>query len=175
MRGIEILSRQECVRRYGRRHRPNDLSPVAIVSISSTGHNVPQFDGRLACRVIRLKFDDVLGWSHYKDAVPMSRGQAAEIVSFVRDVEDMPDPLPMIVHCDGGVSRSAGVAAALLDLFGDLGVDGRAVWLDGRFVPNEWCYARVMEAGGSPVTEGRLKALVMDNVSAVNHRYDWEE
>lgn len=175
MKGIEVLSRQECVRRYGRRHRPNDLAPVAIVSITSTGHNVPQFDGRLVRRVVRLKFDDALGWDHYKDAVPMSRGQAEEIVSFVRDVEGMPVPLPMIVHCDGGVSRSAGVAAALLDLFGDLGVDGRSVWLDGRFVPNEWCYARVMEAGGRPVTEERLRALVMDNVSAVNHRYDWEE
>lgn len=175
MRSIEILSRKECVQRYGRRHRPNDLNPVAIVSISSTDRNVPQFDDKLAQRVLKLKFDDVLGRNDYKDAVPMSKEQAEEIVSFVSDIEGMDEPLPIIVHCDGGVSRSAGVASALLDLFGGFGIDGRSVWLDGKFMPNEWCYAQVMEAGGKPVTEEQLRSLVMDNISAINHRYDWEE
>lgn len=147
------------------------MTPVAIVSISSTKRNVPQFDEQLALKVLKLKFDDVLGEYDYKDAVPMNKEHAEAIVSFVRDIESMPEPLPIVVHCDGGVSRSAGVASALLDLFGDLGIDGRVVWLDGKFMPNEWCYAQVMEAGGKPVTQEQLMALAMDNINAINHRY----
>jgi len=49
----------------------------------------------------------------------------------------------ILVHCDAGISRSAGVAAAILKHF--TGDDG-AVFNSGRYFPNMWCYRKTLNA-----------------------------
>lgn len=85
--------------------------------------------------ILQLAFDDVE--EQYGDEKPISELQAKQIVEFVEDYKDSIDLI--IVHCDAGISRSAGVCAAL------------SKWLvneDKRFfsgyVPNMKCYNTVL-------------------------------
>lgn len=49
----------------------------------------------------------------------------------------------IIVHCDAGISRSAGVAGAILKYY--LG-DDTLVFDDPHFYPNMWCYRKTLQA-----------------------------
>ena len=49
----------------------------------------------------------------------------------------------LIVHCEAGVSRSAGVAAAILK---SLGADETRIWNDSKYSPNRACYEKVLKA-----------------------------
>jgi len=63
------------------------------------------------CRdVLRLKFDDC-DETDDSEWVPMVPNQAKEIVDFVCKHKDEIDMI--LVHCEAGISRSAGTAAAL--------------------------------------------------------------
>lgn len=69
----------------------------------------------------------------------MTPGHASQICAFVGALA--PDA-SLLIHCEAGVSRSAGVAAALRDL-------GFAQWDEGtnrRYHPNLWVKKLVMEA-----------------------------
>lgn len=71
----------------------------------------------------------------------ISAQQAEQIAQFVRTWWDKVDL--MIVHCDAGVSRSAGVGAAILKAM--TGSD-RQIFDDPFRVPNMLCYRRVLTA-----------------------------
>ncbi len=71
----------------------------------------------------------------------MSVSTARAIARFCEAWHDEADML--VVHCDGGVSRSAGVAAAILRWFD---ADEYAVFRSRSKCPNMWCYNRVLDA-----------------------------
>jgi predicted protein tyrosine phosphatase len=74
----------------------------------------------------------------------MTEAQAAALVSFVR--QHQPRITRIVCNCEAGISRSAGVAAAL------------ARWLTGddapffvHFIPNRFVYRRILNAAiGAP-------------------------
>ena len=49
----------------------------------------------------------------------------------------------VIVHCDAGLSRSAGVAAAIMKHFNG---DDSPIFDSGKYYPNMWCYRITLEA-----------------------------
>ena len=49
----------------------------------------------------------------------------------------------IIVHCDAGISRSAGIAAALLKYL--TGSDDQ-IYRDTYYCPNSWCYRKTLAA-----------------------------
>lgn len=72
---------------------------------------------------------------------PMSVEQAHEIVEFVgkhyNNIENI------VVHCDAGISRSSGVAGAILKhYFGD----DSQIFDNPRYMPNMHCYRLVLDA-----------------------------
>lgn len=67
-----------------------------------------------------------------KVAVPMTRGQAIDILDFVAKHAASIDTL--YVACYGGVSRSRGVAAGLAVIYG---LDDAEIYRGGQ--PNAWC------------------------------------
>ena len=69
----------------------------------------------------------------------MTDEDARKVVRFVRENRDK----RIIVHCDAGISRSAGVAAAISKYFtGDEGLFFRS----DRYSPNMWCYTKTLMA-----------------------------
>lgn len=70
----------------------------------------------------------------------MSVEQAEQIANFIQNRQT--NISRIIVHCQAGVSRSAGVAGALMKIING---DDSAAFSCGR-VPNMTCYRRVMNA-----------------------------
>lgn len=111
---------------------------TAIVSIS----NLDDYPANFAknsniCGICRVYFDDV---DHGDNSI--TDADAQKIYSFVK--EKYNDVSCIIVHCSAGISRSAGVSAALRKLF--TGNDND-VFENARYHPNMLCYRKVLEAG----------------------------
>jgi len=101
---------------------PEGASRRAIISITSP-------DGTPGCRpavldqnswsqVLRLQFHDLDPKVHgqVKSYVIFSEDQALQIIRFMRAHQDEHDVL--IVHCEAGISRSAGVAKFVAYVYG---------------------------------------------------------
>ena len=71
----------------------------------------------------------------------ITKEQAKQIATFVKkhygNVEQI------IVHCEAGISRSAGVAAAILKYFTN---DDSQIFDSYKYRPNTLCYRNVLEA-----------------------------
>lgn len=112
-----------------------------IACISITDNNAPEANLRFCNRRLNLSFDDVerddvAAMAH--GLVPISTRQAEEVVRFAQSTTG-----PLVVHCEAGISRSAGVAAGLLALNEES--DERDLYV--RTVPNATCKVRVLRAG----------------------------
>ena len=85
---------------------------------------------------------------------------ANKIVIFVREVVGKVDKL--IIHCEYGVSRSAGVAAAILKHFSG---NDLLIWGNPRYQPNITCYRKVMAAFNEVIEEQELNEKITLNRS----------
>ena len=112
--------------------------------------------------VLRLQFDDVEAYEEGSSGFSaMTRSDASAAVDFAREADS--EGAPIVVHCEGGVSRSAGTAAALAVV---LGGDDSFIFSDPRYVPNMTCYRRVLEAAGLSLTEEQELAKEKENRDA---------
>lgn len=68
-----------------------------------------------------------------------TKEQAVEILDFMEEVKDDIDTL--VVHCDAGISRSSGVAAALSLIY--TGTD-KGIFMDKRYTPNMFMYRTIL-------------------------------
>ena len=85
------------------------------ICISITGTIIPQAvipDGYI--EILRLRFDDVHDHQRDPGAQPFTLDMAAQIAKFVSRHQSVEE---IVIHCHQGVSRSAGVAMALADVF----------------------------------------------------------
>lgn len=129
---IQVFSRENMI--Y---HTAGIKEPCVIVSISDKGAEPPEFyDNDNIWDVCRLFFDD-------EESGPssMTEKDAETLVDFVRSYES--EGIDLLVHCNGGVSRSAGCAAAIMLM--DWG-DDSGIFQDGRYCPNMHCYRYVLNA-----------------------------
>lgn len=130
----------------------------AFLSIHSTDEKAPDLStpGGSSCY---LCFDDVEDDS-VPGCVPMSDAQATLMANFLEELAAS-DPSTLIVHCSAGISRSAGVAAAIHDALGWPIANARDndVFRDGKFAPNMHCYRTMLHALGCDVTQEELDAL----------------
>lgn len=91
--------------------------------------------------VIHLVFDDV-ETDCMPENPPINEGQARAIVKFcMKNIDDDVDQI--IVHCDAGVSRSAGVAAAITKWYYN---EDEQFFNNSQYVPNMRCYRYVLNA-----------------------------
>lgn len=129
---IQIFSRENMI--Y---HSAGIKNPCVIVSISDKDAAPPDFyDNDNIWDVCQLFFDD-------EEAGPtcMTEQDADTLVAFIRQYEN--EDIDLFVHCNGGVSRSAGCAAAIMLI--DWG-DDSAIFQDGKYCPNMHCYRYVLNA-----------------------------
>lgn len=144
---IQVMSRMAASEYCLRRHSEK----VAIISIST-----PYIDYKLntifgdksnnVTDILRLSFadadspgkDDVYGNSTTEQDL-MNDEDARKVVDFVEKNKEN----KIIVHCDGGISRSSAVVAAILKAY--TGDDSR-IFDSPRYSPNMWVYRKVLEA-----------------------------
>lgn len=114
-------------------------APEHVAMISIMDH---QRDARVpypSARVLRLCFDDATESSFWQNL--MTAGQATMIRDFI--LQHMDEIELLIVHCTEGVSRSAAVAAGILD---GLGENASWIWSDPHYRPNQLVYSLVLNA-----------------------------
>lgn len=117
--------------------------PTIIISIRSIGdtppkklflHSNPQIKS-----FITLAFDDVT--TYHANYYPITEQQARKIAKFVMRYKDSVEQI--IVHCDAGISRSAGVAAAIAKYLNGSDDD---FFVRSPYTPNMTCYHKVLFA-----------------------------
>ena len=125
-----------------------DAPTTAIISITDCGDKKNTFDPAPWIKgVLEIQFDDVEAGS--RNCITIAQGK--EIANFVLRIKWGVERI--IVHCEYGQSRSAGVAAAISTY-----LDGHdnGIFLDRRYYPNRTCYRVVLDAlrkkGKSPVS-----------------------
>ena len=135
---IRILNRKEAKKFSCESH---DFK-TAIISITDTDKADVIFEKNEANgikAVLRLKFDDVE--RDYKNEHCITKEDAENIVKFVNKNKNKVDKF--IVHCEAGVSRSAGVGAAIMKA---LNGDDWDVFKNPLKCPNMKCYRTVLNA-----------------------------
>lgn len=128
---IEILSRQEM-----KNYTWDKSKDYAVISISPPGNEPEwlQLEDHII-GIIKLGFDDV---DKKEDGLePLSKIDAAAIVEFCSIVLPYADRL--IVHCDAGISRSAGITAAISKYYFN-----NDNWVFKKKIPNMHCYVTVL-------------------------------
>lgn len=124
----------------------NDFSlDKVIISIRTPGDEKAKFnnDNETIKDILYLEFYDISYNSQeiFKGYAPMSDEDAIQIRDFVLKWKDKVDTL--WVHCDAGISRSAGVAAAILESFGK---DNSYIFGSKMYFPNLLCYHKTLNA-----------------------------
>ena len=115
-----------------------------VVSIG----NPEQAELHFPCPSLHLHFFDK------EDDRCITEEQADALAAFVRKEIGL-GRHHFIVHCNQGISRSAGAAAAFLRAFG---FDEGIILDDGRYCINGWCYLQVCRAFGLKVSEEEATA-----------------
>lgn len=156
---VYVLSRDGAVKYCRQKHS----KPMAIISIATPGVEYDDYpfvsEENQITEILNLSFcdadrpdtPDVYGTIvHIADM--MTDEDAKKVVEFTERNKDK----PIIVHCDAGISRSAGVGAAIM-----LNYNGNdAAIFDSRwFAPNMWCYYKVLKAFGYDYSrDGEIEA-----------------
>lgn len=131
---VTALSRQEAEAQAST-FDSNDF----VVSIGNPGQSELHFP----CPALHLHFFDK------EDDRCITEEQADVLAEFVRKEIGI-GRHHFIVHCNQGISRSAGVAAAFLRAFG---LDEGIILDNGRYCINDWCYLHVCRAFGLKVSD----------------------
>lgn len=113
-----------------------------IVSITSCGMNeafiIPtKISGILD--VLNLHFNDTDSKAEVDGGI--TEKDAFEICNFINKYKDTPILDRIIVHCEAGQSRSAGVAAAIMKYLNN---DDSPIFNSNRYHPNMLCYRTVL-------------------------------
>jgi len=133
---------------------------TALISITDSGGEFAALEHQPE-HLLQLRFDDITSqdaqeeFEHHRGRKPtedekhllaeqfhlISDAQAREIAAFVNKVKD--SAALLICQCEYGESRSAAVAAAVIEHFQGSGI---VVFADDRYFPNKMVYRKVYEA-----------------------------
>ena len=111
---------------------------TAIISFSDTEEDYIDFPE--GTDVLKLAFYDVRPHTVSKDHYDKILPQAKDIAEYV--YKKMKENKDIICQCDYGVSRSAGLAAAIMEAYAGKGID---VFADYRYTPNQFVYNKVVK------------------------------
>ena len=136
---------------FAERVVPIMTKPYAIISItdptsdSATFEPNEHFRGVLFLKLYDIDFSDG-NMSHGRHAILRDYGdglfkdeQSVQIVDFVEEIKDKVEAI--ICHCDAGISRSSGVAAAIQK---HLTGSDEKIFKDPRYLPNMYVYRKLL-------------------------------
>lgn len=153
------MNRDKAIRYFYKNHKERSI----IISISDTCDIYPKFYRKKENNIIAicyLSFDDIqskaeenmIAWKRENGKIIsfviqenyyslMTKEEADKIVDFVIKYKDKVDKI--IVHCFAGVSRSAGVCAAIMEYFKE---SSNEIFKNSKYIPNMYCYKIVKES-----------------------------
>ena len=134
---VQVLSRNEMICMA-----PEKIPYRCVISINTPGEE--HLD--IAAPVLYLDFYDTT------DEKDISTEDAQKIAAFIK-MNVKQGNTHIIVHCDQGVSRSAGVAAAILKAYG---VDEDIILKSSHYNINPRCYEYVCKAFALPITPTQI-------------------
>lgn len=159
MEGCETMEFKVLSREKARRLSfHSDIKNCIIISITDYDSTPNVFHQNHHIKaVIHIQFDDVeKGEEHC-----MTKQDAKIITSFVnRHIDDVE---MIIVHCEAGISRSAGVCAALMKIITN---DDSAIFDNPMYCPNMHCYRLMMEQYFGSYDEEEANEKLMKNIAA---------
>lgn len=91
--------------------------------------------------VLHVKFNDTDSKNYLDGGI--TRSDAKKICDFVNKYKNIPILDKIIVHCEAGQSRSAGVAAAIMKYLNN---DDTPIFNNPMYKPNMLCYRTVLDA-----------------------------
>lgn len=112
--------------------------PWACISISTYWADLPVLDKENRLGLLQLYFRDTTNTDHERH---FTGEQAREVLEFVKEFWDKTEVF--MIHCEAGLSRSAGVAAAIVHI--KEGKDAAAVYFQGKFWANYLVYKTILE------------------------------
>ena len=155
-RAVSIMSRKEALRYCEGKH----ANPTIMISVSDPRmfyRSIPFITQENGIReILPLSFADAdhPGTDVYRHAVSTDDLIQDEDAEQIAALLCRHPRLPVIVHCDAGISRSAGIGAAILKYYNR---DDSPVFDNPIFHPNMLCYRKTLEAlihcGGTPANE----------------------
>lgn len=138
MNQIIVLNRKKAIKFTYQLNEQNEDKKYAIISIRGLYDKKPFFaQNKQIVDICYLVFDDISVEKDENGSIGMQESDAKIVKNFINQVQDKIDCL--IVHCEAGQSRSAGVAAAI----------AKAKFNDDEFYfknyrPNFRCYKLVL-------------------------------
>lgn len=119
-------------------YSPECIFDCVIISITNVGSSPNYFNkgNEHVKDILPLQFDDV----DYGQKNCITSEDARMIIDFVSKWINKVNLV--IVHCEAGVSRSAGVCAALMKIFNGSDFE---IFNNPRYIPNMSCYRVVLE------------------------------
>ena len=135
---IEIMSREKARNFSSKPHNEK----IAVISISDCDKESPELmhlKGNGIIAHFKIHFDDVE--KNEQNYIVITDDGAKRIVKFINSIKNETDRL--IVHCEAGISRSAGVAAATMKF---LQGDDAPIFDNPKYCPNMTCYRKVLNA-----------------------------
>lgn len=156
---------------YPLRENPDILHDnIAIISITDP-HSPNACDDYKDehLRFLRLKFNDCEIDTEYETS--MSRSQGERVAEFINSVNGWADLI--IVQCEAGVSRSAGVCAAIMKYITG---DDMPIFNSPRYSPNMNCYRMTLNAlMGAECSEDELIEKMKLNDSLYFSGDNWDD
>ena len=133
---VEIMGRTAVIKYSSKPHDERSI----VISISDIHNEAPRLIRARANGIIeqlKINFDDIENESPRR----MTDEQANIIANFVRKFQNKVDRI--VVNCEAGISRSAGIAAAIIEYLGGNNWD---VFNSREYCPNITCYRRMLIA-----------------------------
>lgn len=131
---IKILSHSD-IERLIEKGLPDN---TAIVSFSDTVDDFIEFPK--GTDVLQIAFYDVRPHTVVKEHYDRILPEAKQIAEYV--YQKKLEGKDLICQCDYGISRSAGLAAAVLQRWGKKGIE---VFANYRYTPNQFVYNKVLK------------------------------
>lgn len=151
---IKIMNRKEA-RRISFSDQEESTIIISITDIDMPDNTFNRTGWLKA--VLKLKFDD----EEQGHPNCITEEDTSQISAFIKEWKEKVNRI--IVHCDAGRSRSAGVGAAIMKFLND---DDMPVFESNKFCPNMTCYRKTLNALMGFVDEEDLQNKEKINIEA---------
>lgn len=149
-------------------YSPECIFDCIIISITDVGSSPNYFnkENKYVKAILPLQFDDV----DYGQDNCITSEDARMIIDFVSKWINKVDLI--IVHCEAGISRSAGVCSALMKIFNGSDFE---IFDNPRYAPNMTCYRAVLESYFGSYNSKEAEEKFLHNISVTKEYEGWDD